>query len=120
MRTTERDVLDLIDTDLEEREVTPFLRTANVVVTDAVGDDADYSSDLLEQLELWLAAHFVAIRDPRVVSETIGDAKATYHGKSGLGLDHTPYGQQLRVIDTKGTLVAALVGITGAHIEACP
>jgi hypothetical protein len=116
-RPTEQDVKAIIDTELTEAQITPFLRVAHVLVDDVVASDTDYSDDLQEQLELWLAAHFVAIRDPRVQSITVDDVKATFHGKSGLGLDHTPYGQQLRLIDTKGLLVNALLGLISAEIK---
>ena len=120
MRSTEAEVLELLDTELEAEQITPFLRMSNIVITKAIGSDEDYTEEERGQLECVLAAHLASIRDPRVVSETIGDAKATYHGKSGIGLDHTPWGQQLRVIDIPGHLVAALLGFLAARIDATP
>jgi hypothetical protein len=102
-RATEAEVKEILDTNLEETEITPFLNAANTVVTDVLMDE-EYSDDLLKTIETWLAAHFVAIRDPRISKEKVGDGDATYHGKSGLGLNHTPYGQQVMLMDHHGKL----------------
>jgi len=39
--------------------------------------------------------------------EQVGDAKVEYIGKFGMGLDSTPYGQTLKMLDTSGELAAA-------------
>jgi hypothetical protein len=102
-RTTEADVKKIIDTELTIEEVTPFLETANVMITQNLSDEG-YSDELMKQIETWLAAHFVAIRDPRVSREKFGDGDQTFHGKSGMGLAHTPYGQQVMMLDSHGIL----------------
>lgn len=101
-RVSEEEVKAIIDTTVTTEGVTPFLRTANVLVTEVIGTDADYTTDLAREIELWLAAHLVALRDPRVKSEKLGDGAATYHGESGVGLRHTPYGQQVLAMDLFG------------------
>lgn len=102
-RVTEGEVKQIINTELTEEEITPFLRSANLLVTKLLSEEG-YGSDLLEDIEKWLAAHFVAIRDPQVSKEKIGDVDATYQGKTGLGLNHTSYGQQVMILDIHGKL----------------
>jgi len=116
-RATEAQVKEIIDTSLTEEEVSPFLKVANQMVTDLVSDEG-YASGTLQEIERWLAAHFVAIRDPRVAKEKIGDAQADYHGKSGMSLNFTPYGQQVMVIEYKGKIAAAVMAMRPAEIKA--
>ena len=102
-RATNAEVKELIDTDLTEEQINPFLEDANLLVSAVCGSEG-YSNDLMKRIECWLAAHFVAIRDPRIAKEKIGDADATYQGKTGLGLQHTSYGQQVMILDHHGKL----------------
>lgn len=102
-RATEQEVIDILDTTLENEDVTPFLSAANLLVTDVCGNEG-YSDNLMREIERWLAAHFLAIRDPRISKQKIGDADATYEGKTGLGLNHTSYGQQAMILDHHGKL----------------
>lgn len=102
-RVTEAEVKQIIKTELTLEEVTPFLAAASHLVTEILTDEG-YGNDILKDIEMWLAAHFVAIRDPQISKERIGDVDATYHGKSGLGLNHTPYGQQVMLLDHHGKL----------------
>lgn len=101
-RVTESDVKAIVPTTLSEEQVTPYLCTAHTLIDSILGS-AGYSESELGMIETWLAAHFVAVRDPAVKSETIGDASATYHGQSGMGLEFTPYGQQVLMLEYKGT-----------------
>lgn len=102
-RATEAEVKEIIDTTLTDEQVKPFLTAANLLVTDVLSKEG-YGDAILKEIERWLAAHFVAIRDPQMAKEKIGDVNATYHGKSGLGLNHTPYGQQVMILDHHGKL----------------
>ena len=107
MRTTEAEVKQIIDTALVEDELSPFLTAANLIVTSALGA-AGFVDAHLAEIERWLAAHLVAIRDPRLMSQKIGDADATYAGftQFGKGLEFTAYGQQVLLLDTSGKLAA--------------
>ena len=100
-RATEADVKGIIDTTLEAENVTPFLRAANVLVTDILASEG-YGATLMTEIETWLAAHFVAVRDPRVTKENFGDAGQTFEGKTSLGLNGTRYGQQVLLLDHHG------------------
>jgi hypothetical protein len=102
-RATETEVKQIIDTDLTTEQVNPFLRAANLMVTNVLTDQ-EYSDESLKEIECWLAAHFVAIRDPRLTKEKIADAEDTYQGKFGERLNGTSYGQQVLLLEYKGIL----------------
>jgi len=103
-RSTEEEVKKIIDTALTNEQVTPFLRMANRLVTDVLTNE-EYGADLLADIECWLAAHFLsAARDPQIQAEKTGDGNWKYHGKSGLGLNFTPYGQQVMMLEHHGVL----------------
>ena len=108
MRVTEDNVKEIVDTELTAEQVTPFLQDANVLVNAKLLDQG-YDAALLARIELYLAAHFVCLRDSRVQSEQIGgeQARQTFEGKTGLGLDYTRYGQQVKIFDHHGVLVAS-------------
>lgn len=113
-RCTGAEVKEILDTALTESEIAPFITAANLIVTDMLSSSA-LSTAMLKEIERWLAAHFVAIRDPRISREKTEEAEATYHGKSDMGLNHTPYGQQVKVLDTTGTM--ANLGKRKASVE---
>lgn len=81
----------------------PFIETANSLVTSLLGS-SDLSSEALELIERWLAAHLVACTPTGrlTMSETIGPITDTYFGKSGYALFHTPYGSHVLLLDTTG------------------
>lgn len=102
-RVTHDDVVEIIDTSLTD--TTPFITAANLIVTNRLSGEGVGSSTLAE-IERWLAAHFVAIRSQDAVSkqEKTGEASITRHGVTGKGLDFTPYGQQVKLLDPTGKL----------------
>jgi len=99
-RVTEDEVKEILNTSLT---LTAFITAANLIVTDKLGPEG-LSDDQLKEIERWLAAHFAAIRERQPQQEGIGDAQATYYGGSDLGLDFTPYGQQVKILDPTGIL----------------
>lgn len=105
-RVTGAEVLEIFDTTLLASELTPFITAANLIVTDVLAD-AEYSDALEKEIERWLSAHLAAIRDPRVKQESYGSgASQGFHGGSSEGLGHTPYGQQVLILDYKGYFAA--------------
>jgi hypothetical protein len=110
-RTTDAAVAGIIEVDTNIT-LTPFIETANQMVTDACGE-ADYTEAKLELIERWLAAHFYAIRDPRATAERAGPVGANFESKVDLGLAITRYGQQAMALDTEGGLRALSEQATG-------
>lgn len=102
MRTTNEAVLALIELDAG---ISPaqFIELANELVTE-VCVPLGYTSTRLELIERWLSAHFCAVAYPRTSSESGGGVSESYQVSPGMGLDLTSYGQQVKLLDTKGGL----------------
>ena len=103
---TEQDVKSIIDTLLDADEISPFLQTAANVVTAQLSGEG-LSEDQLRDIEMWLGAHFVAIRDPRLTAQTYGDAQDQFETATvATGLASTRYGQTAISLDPSGKLAA--------------
>lgn len=103
-RTTENAVKAIIEVDAGV-SVLPFIEAASALVDD-VCVPLEYDATRLELIERWLSAHLFACANPRVQAESAGPVSATYQARVDLGLDLTAYGQQVKLIDTKGGLAA--------------
>jgi hypothetical protein len=105
----------IIATELEDAQVAAFIRTAHVMVQETLASRG-LSEERLAEIDLWLAAHYLAISDQRPQQEKIGSEYAvTYQGQTGQGLQATLYGQQVLLLDTTGAL--ANLGKPAASIE---
>ncbi len=106
-RVTAADVQEIIEVSAEvlaaTPDLTPYITAANLMVTDLLGSSS-LSDGTLMEIERWMAAHFVAIRDPRRQQERAGSVSESYQYKLGLRLEVTTYGQQAILLDTTGTL----------------
>jgi hypothetical protein len=102
-RVTEAEVREIIEVDAA-LVLTPFITIANLLVTTHLAAEIS-DTDLLKEIERWLAAHFVAVRDPRATSESIDSVSRSFEQmKMGEGLMGTRYGQQAALLDTSGKL----------------
>ena len=118
-RVTYDEVVEIMDNcNLSSTIVQVYINAANALLNALFGfTDADESSEssgttgdvsLYKEMERWLTAHMIASTRFRIASmEQVGDAKVEYIGKFGMGLDSTPYGQMLKMLDTTGTLIVA-------------
>ncbi len=102
-RVTELEVREIIDTTLSTGEIDPFINTANLLVNQYLGS-SNLSEELLTEIEKYLSAHVLSVRDQRVKSEKIDVLSFTYTGTFGSGLKNTQYGQMAILLDTTGTL----------------
>jgi hypothetical protein len=100
-RTTDDAVFAIIDTTLTD--IDTFITTANLFVTNTLGS-TDLDDNILEEIERYMTAHFLSVKDQRVQAEKIDVLSFTYQGKTGMGLDATLYGQMAQALDTTGTL----------------
>lgn len=100
-RTTSGAVEAIIETNVD---VSGFITTANLLVNQKLGNSS-LSEDMLTEIEKYLAAHLVSIRDPRLTSTDMENASATFEGKNqnGIGLKATQYGQTVIELDVTGT-----------------
>lgn len=112
-RTTDDEVQEIITLNVLT-DTTPFITTANLLVTTHLGSSG-LSSDLLTQIEKYLAAHLVALHpdERQLKSQKLGDATDTYAGEFGKNLDFTQYGQMVKMLDSTGKLA----GLGGQIVE---
>lgn len=113
-RTTEQDVLDIMDNALTTVQVTPYLTSANIFVTETLGGTS-LSENALTEIERWLTAHFIALSKDRVSThEEASGALIKYAGMWTTGLEATQYGQNAMMFDTTNTLANLQKGKTSA------
>lgn len=103
-RTNATLVRAIIDTD-ETVNLDPYIAAANELVTEAC-EPLDYTDARLEMIETWLAAHIYTIFDPRAFREGVSSVDTWYQGQTKMYLDSSIYGQQAKLLDTKGGLAA--------------
>jgi len=94
-----------IDSTISDTDLGVFITAANLVVTNTCIDSA-LDDTTLKEIERWLSAHFIAIRDMRSDSEKAGEVSIKYQYKLGLRLEVTMYGQQAMLLDFSGALSA--------------
>jgi len=105
VRIIPSDVEVIFETDLEDSEITKFIETANMVVENVlVASGCAYTEQELEELELYLSAHFCALKDQRIHAEGVDVLSVTYQGRTSMGLDSTHYGQTAQLLDRFGVL----------------
>jgi hypothetical protein len=104
-RCLQQEVRKALETE-DDVDVAQFIATATAL-TDKVSDEDDdslMSAALLKWVEVYLAAHFCALKYPQYQQNKTLDASATYQGRTGRGLDGTWWGGQALDIDVTGYL----------------
>jgi hypothetical protein len=101
-RTTTAEVKEIIVTSLTDLDM--FILPANLLVTEKLVG-LGLSDETLEEIERWLAAHFLAVsKERQATKKRIGETEETYYWSKEGGLDSTTYGQTAKLLDTTGTL----------------
>lgn len=102
VRTQISEVKAIIETELADGDITAYIGTANTLVNSVLGTGM---TDLLTEIEKWLAAHLIASTRERMGQvEKAGTASIEYVGTTGEGLKSTPYGQMVLTLDTTGAM----------------
>lgn len=122
IRVTDSEVFEIIDTSLTN--IDPFINSASLIV-DGYLLSKGLSDEILKQIELYIAAHLLSLKDPRTKSVGVDVLSESYQGQWGLGLNGTSYGQTAILLDSSGTLGAltkngkstTTFGIIGYHDE---
>lgn len=105
-RVTATQVKDVMGITLEDAVVTSYISAANAMI-DGNLLDSNLGDTLLEQIELFLSAHFIAATRERMASkEGAEGAEITYIGKFADKLNSTPYGQIAIGLDSTGILAS--------------
>lgn len=125
------DVLAILEEDHvpEGLDLDPFIQAA-VMALYGRGAYTKYNvsteADQLKILETWLGAHFTCIAYALLVEERIGDQRSVerVERKIDMGLDQTPYGQMVKVLDSKGMfrkrLIVTWLGTIPAGVGEAP
>jgi len=104
-RVIAAEVKEIIETDLTNIQVQPFIKVANATVTKLLGTTTDLSDTQKKEIERWLSAHLIACtRERQAKAEKAGGASITYQGETGQGIKSTHYGQTAADLDTTGKL----------------
>jgi len=75
---------------------------ASLMVDNVIGTALD--APTAELVERYLAAHLIAISDPRIQSEQVKSIQASYQTKLSDGLGITHYGSMAMQLDSSGKL----------------
>lgn len=104
-RVVGSEVKEIIDTELTDDQVEPFIQAATLLVDSYLSNKTDLSTAMLKEIERWLAAHFIASSvDPREQVVRVGTIEVNLEGTTGQGLFFSRYGQQAMLLDVTGTL----------------
>jgi len=99
--------------------VTSQVETASLLVEETLASQG-LTEARLKQIELYLAAHFVAINTEKgaIIRDSKGESRQDYAPNSyGKGLQSTRYGQQAAMLDTSGLLASAVGGVVKAEFR---
>ena len=108
VRITAAEVRDIMDaTVLTDPIIGTYILGANTLINSVLGIGI---TDILKEIERWLTAHLIAISRERMAKkEEAGGAKIEYIGDYGAGLDSTPYGQMVQILDTTGAMATLMM-----------
>lgn len=107
-RVTAETVKEVVATSLSDEVINHnHIDTANVFVNEYLLD-AGLSDAMLTKIELYLAAHYVALTDEggALTRDKLGDADQSYANIYDSGLGSTRFGQSAMALDITGTLTA--------------
>jgi hypothetical protein len=118
------DLKRIIETKRIDEEIQPMIDAAHLVAEEDLANSG-YSEERKKLIELWLSAHYVAVRDPMISSVSGGPgstgSSTQYDGKTGMvGLEHTRYGLQVIAFDKSGILTRASKSKGKINFEAYP
>lgn len=102
-RVTTEDVKVIIDTSIAD--LTVFITAANLFVNGHLSA-AGLPEEVLVEIEKYVAAHILSVKDPRTKAEGVDVLSESYQGQWGFGLKGTSYGQIAILLDTSGILGA--------------
>jgi len=103
-RVTADEVKDIIDTELTNARIDTFITGANQIVTEVLGDE-NLGSDLLKEIERWLAAHYIAATFERqAIEQEAGPVSQKFSDIFGPDLQSSTYGQTASQLDSTNKL----------------
>ena len=106
-RVTADTVKEIIPSDLTDEVVLAnFIDTANLFVDTHLVPDAGHSEPMLRKIELYLAAHFLALTEEQggITRSKLGEADDSFANVYEGGLKSTRFGLQALSLDSSGIL----------------
>lgn len=108
IRVTALEVLDIINTSVDAQVIlNSMITTASLLVDEILTVVTPaLTTARLKRIELYLAAHFVALTEEKgsLTGEDFGDAEVTLANVYTAGFNSTRFGQMALVLDTSGKL----------------
>jgi hypothetical protein len=104
-RVSAEEVKEVIETSLTDDTVcSNMIDTANLLVDTHLG--TTLSEQVLKKVELYLAAHFVALTEERggITLSKMGDSSESYANVYTQGFNSTRFGQTALALDSTGVL----------------
>lgn len=94
--------------DVNSPSLDPFIAWAGLIVDEvyqcSVRKGKPYSTELLANLETWLASHAYATSDRVYTQRSTLRAAGSFGGQLDKYLEFTPYGQMAKLLDNLGCL----------------
>jgi len=106
-RTTAAEVRAVLPQEVSsDASMTAFIAPATALVDYVASKDSSsvLTSELLKQIETYLAAHFYALSDPQYQSKSVGKSSGVFQGQTGKRFDSTFWGQTAVAMDVTGCL----------------
>ena len=103
------DVKEIIETDLSDGDLAAFINAAYAMTIQIASDLGDCGgATTLAEIQKYITAHLVTLREPMVRSESVSEVRVEYLRQTGAnlegGLSGTPYGQTALDLDCSGKL----------------
>jgi len=113
-RVTDTQVKAIIDTSMTD--ISLFIETANMIVNEELSDKG-MTEARLTKIELYLAAHFITVKERQVLAEKVGESSHSFASTYDIGLSSSLYGQTAIILDTSRNLVNT--SLMQATMEIC-
>jgi hypothetical protein len=111
---TESELKDIFDTELSSGSLTRHISTAERFVERELSDQ---STEVQDDVALYLSAHFASVQERREDSASFGDVSVDFEGDTGMGFSSSHYGQTAMDLDPSGTLRQIDEGRKTADVE---
>jgi len=82
----------------------PFIKTANILVSQVALQVGTPDAATLAEIECYLSAHFYAHADQITQTKSTGGASGSFQGTTAMALNGTQYGQTAMLLDSSGYL----------------
>ncbi len=105
-RVTATEVREIITSNLTDPQIDAFIASATIIVDRYSAQCSEADAATLKEIERHLTAHMMAASDKsqRLSGRKFGDSSESYFTQSGLNLDSSQYGQNVKMLDPCGIL----------------